>query len=113
MGANLNSARMVRAQAARFYYGWGIVAPSMAVNIASSPLNAGVFSFFVAPMSDDLGWSRGALSWAFTWRLVVAGLSAPLLGALIDRFGPRVLGAIAGTIAGLSLLGFANVHSLW
>ena len=104
---------MVRALASRFYYGWVIVAASMAVNIASSPLNAGVFSFFVAPMSDDLGWSRGALSWAFTWRLVVAGLSAPLLGAMIDRFGPRILGAIAGTIAGLTLLGFANVHSLW
>src|SRR5436190_23275319 len=60
--------RVVRALASRFYYGWVIVAASMAVNVASSPLNAGVFSFFVAPMSDDLGWSRGALSWAFTWR---------------------------------------------
>ncbi len=104
---------MVRALASRFYYGWVIVAASMAVNVASSPLNAGVFSFFVAPMTDELGWSRGALSWAFTWRLVVAGVSAPLLGAAIDRFGPRVLGAIAGTIAGLTLIGFSGVHSIW
>ena len=77
---------MVRALASRFYYGWVIVAASMAVNVASSPLNAGVFSFFVAPMTHELGWSRGALSWAFTWRLVVARVSAPLLGAAIDRF---------------------------
>ena len=83
------------------------------VNVASSPLNAGVFSFFVAPMSDELGWSRGALSWAFTWRLAVAGVSAPVLGAMLDRYGPRVLGALAGVIAGLTLIGFATVHDVW
>src|ERR1041384_1889649 len=85
----------------------------MAVNVASSPLNAGVFSFFIAPMTDELGWSRGALSWAFTWRLLVAGISAPLRGAAIDRFGPRVLGSIAGTIAGLTLIGVSGVHNIW
>ena len=37
-------------------------------------LNAGVFSFFVTPMSDELGWSRSALSWALTWRLLIAGV---------------------------------------
>jgi sugar phosphate permease len=104
---------VVRALSSRFYYGWVVVAASLVVNVASSPLNAGVFSFFVTPMSEDLGWSRGELSWAFTWRLVVAGLSAPLLGAMIDRHGPRVLGAFAGTIAGLSLLGFASMNQLW
>jgi hypothetical protein len=44
---------------ARFYYGWVIVAVAGLINVASSPLNTAVFSFFVDPMSDDrLGWRR-------------------------------------------------------
>ncbi len=45
------------------------------MNLAASPLNAAVFSFFVKPMSEDLGWSRSDLSWGYTMRLIVAGMA--------------------------------------
>jgi sugar phosphate permease len=96
----------------RVFYGWIIVATSLTMNVAASPLNAAVFSFFVTPMSEDLGWSRSDLSWAYTMRLIVAGISAPVVGAMIDRIGSRVLGTLAGLIAGICVLGLAGVHSL-
>ena len=83
------------------------------MNLASSPTNAGVFSFFVNPMSEDLGWSRSDLSWGFTCRLAVAGVSSPFLGILVDRYGVRWLGAIAGLIAGSSIMAFSLVESTW
>jgi sugar phosphate permease len=83
------------------------------INVASSPLNAGIFSFFVTPMSEDLGWGKGTLSWAMTFRLLVAGCSGPVLGVLLDKHGTRVLGAVAGLIAGLTTIGLAFVDSVW
>jgi hypothetical protein len=61
-----------------------IVAVALLMNTASSPMNAAVFSFFVSPMRDDLGWSFAAMSWGFTLRLAVAGAGGPFLGALLD-----------------------------
>src|SRR5690606_3620131 len=37
----------------------------------------------------------------------------PVLGVMLDRYGPRVLGAIAGLMAGLSVLALAIVESVW
>jgi sugar phosphate permease len=104
---------LFQALSSRFFYGWVIVAVALLMNTASSPMNAAVFSFFVTPMRDDLGWSFAALSWGFTLRLAVAGVSGPVLGVMLDRFGPRILGAIAGLIAGVSVLALALVESVW
>ncbi len=95
------------------FYGWVIVGTALTMNLAASPLNAAIFSFFITPMSEDLGWSRADLSWGYTVRLAVAGVSGPVLGVLLDRFGSRVLGSIAGLLAGFSVLALAGVHSLF
>jgi sugar phosphate permease len=97
----------------RYFYGWNISAVALLMNIAASPTNAVSFSFFVTPMSDDLGWSRGALSLGLTFRLAVAGVTAPFVGVLVDRIGARWLGTAAGLTAGLSLMAVALVNDLW
>src|SRR5439155_5694846 len=97
----------------RPYYGWVIVFVALMMNIAASPTNAVVFSFFLAPMHDEFGWSRGAMSLALTARLVVAGISAPFLGPLVDQVGARVLGTLAGAVTGIGIMALALVHDLW
>ncbi len=98
---------------ARLYYGWVIVATGLAINIATAPLNPVVFSFFIAPISKEMGWSLGAISLALTFRLLVSGVTAPLIGLIIDRFGPKWLGLLAGVAAGVSLVGLFYVRQLW
>ena len=97
----------------RYFYGWNIVMVALLMNIAASPTNAVAFSFFVTPMSDDLGWSRGALSLALSFRLAVAGITAPLTGILVDLIGARVLGSVAGGLAGLTMMALFFVEDLW
>ena len=97
----------------RLYYGWVIVATALAINMATSPLNPVVFSFFIAPMSEEMGWSLGAVSLALTFRLLVSGATAPLIGVIIDRFGPKWLGLFAGLAAGVSLIGLFYTRQLW
>lgn len=95
------------------YYGWVIVGVSLLTNIASSPLNPLIFSIFVAPISDDTGWSRSAIAWALTFRLVAGGVTMPFLGALIDRLGARWIAVVGGLVVCLSLVGLAVVPALW
>ncbi len=97
----------------KLYYGWVIVAAAVLMNLVASPTNAVVFSFFIGPMSEDLGWSRSTLSWVLTFRLFAAGATAPFLGAMVDRYGARWLGAAAGIISGGTLIGFAFTHHVW
>ena len=97
----------------RVYYGWVIVATGLAINMATTPLNPVVFSFFIAPMSEEMGWSLGALSLAITFRMAVSGATAPLIGLIIDRFGPRWLGLFAGVVAAGSLIGLFYTQQIW
>ncbi|MBM3946634.1 MAG: MFS transporter, partial [SAR202 cluster bacterium] len=95
------------------YYGWVIVGVAVLMNLVASPTNPVIFSFFIGPMSEELGWSRSTLSWALTFRLAAAGVSSPFLGALVDRYGARWLGVAAGFIAGGCLIAFAFTHHVW
>ena len=91
------------------YYGWVVVGVSLLTNIASSPLNPLIFSIFVAPISADTGWSRSAIAWALTFRLVAGGVTMPFLGAMIDRLGARWIAVVGGVVVCLSLVGLALV----
>ncbi len=97
----------------QLFYGWVMVASALTINLVSSTLNPVVFSFFIGPMSQELGVSTSALSWSLTLRLVTAGLAGPLLGMLIDRHGTRWLGAACGLLAGSTMVALSFVHSLW
>ncbi len=97
----------------RVYYGWTMVGSALAINIVGTSMNPVVFSFFLGPMSDDLGVGKSALSWALTVRLITAGVTAPVLGILLDRYGARWLGAASGLIGGGMLIALAGVHELW
>lgn len=95
------------------YYGWAIVGVALAMNLAAASSNPVIFSFFIGPMGDDLGWSRSLLSLAFTWRVAAVAVASPAIGILVDRFGPRWFGALAGVLMGGCLVGLAFTHQLW
>ena len=44
---------------------------------------------------------------------VVSGVTAPLIGLIIDRFGPQWLGLLAGLVAGGSLIGLYYTQQIW
>ena len=72
-----------------------------------------VFGVFLKPMTEELGWSRGAFSLANTLSVVAAGLAGFILGPKIDRYGGRWLMVGGALIAGLALMGLSSVHDLW
>jgi len=68
--------------------------------------------FFVA-LLEEFGWSRGATAAAFSISSIVQGLLSPIIGMLVDRFGPRRV-ILGGTflLGGACLLS-SRIASLW
>ena len=72
---------------ARLFYGWVILAVICAVSFARQGAAVATLSIFIAPMTAELGWSRTAISGAVSLAGVIAALTSPLLGPLVDRHG--------------------------
>lgn len=96
----------------RSEYAWVILGTAILILFC----NAGTLSAFalvLKPMSEQLNWSRSELSLAFLLCMVVSALAMPVIGRLVDRYGPRwifVFSIISASL-GIGLMGL--VQSLW
>lgn len=50
---------------------------------------------FVLPITEEFGWSRGATQFAFTFVMISAALTGPMIGGLSDKFGARRVALIS------------------
>jgi MFS family permease len=96
----------------RIYYGWYVAGVSFLGIFFSLGIRYTFSIYFVAIISD-MGWSRAQTAGAFSLILFVHAVLSPIVGILIDRFGPRRLFPIGALILGLSLLLDGRINSLW
>ena len=96
----------------RFFYGWYIVASSMAANAILSAAYFQGFSAFILPIESHFGWGRSAISAAASLRQVETGVLGPAVGLLVDRFSPRKLIVAGAVVCGVGLIGLGLVNSL-
>ncbi len=71
------------------------------------------FIVFLLPLSDAFGWKRAEVSSVYSIYLVVTGLSAPLTGMLLDRWGPRVVYPAGLVLLGAGCLLAGHLTRLW
>jgi sugar phosphate permease len=95
-----------------FYYGWAIAGTLAVTETVSWGVLYYAFAVFLVPMQDELGWSRAAVTGAYSLGLLVSGLAAPLVGHWLDRHGPRGLMTIGSTAGTTLLLVWASVENL-
>lgn len=71
------------------------------------------YAVFLLPIASEFGWDRTSVSGVFSVAYVVVGVSGPLIGWVLDRFGPArlYLLGIACQIGGL--LTAAHASELW
>lgn len=97
----------------RFFYGWNI----MAVFVVGGFLGAGTSQLFMGvmlkPITEDLGWTRTAVTGALTAGTIVAGLISPIFGRLADKHGPRVLVTVGALLVACSYFLMASVTAVW
>jgi MFS family permease len=86
-----------------FYYGWMIVILAF-ISIGIWLSLRTTFSVFLVALLDEYRWTHAATAGVQSVALLVYTFSAPLVGGLIDRFGPRkvILPGILVSCAGLA-----------
>ena len=94
------------------FFGWYIVGTmvfgmTLAYGIRSS------FSVFFPQLLDTFHWDRGVTSIMFSLNLLVCGIAAPLAGALVDRWKPRVVVTSGIFLLGLSIAACYFADQLW
>jgi MFS family permease len=96
----------------RVYYGWVLVLTLAITETTSWGVLYYSFGVFVGPMQQELGWSRGALTLAFSLALAVSGVAGLPAGRWLDRHGSRLLMTTGSCVAPLLVLAWAGVHHL-
>jgi MFS family permease len=73
-----------------FFYGWVIVAVTF-VTMAIGVTARTSFSLLFPPIVTEFGWERGVTAGAFSFGFLVSGAMSPMIGRMMDRFGPRAV----------------------
>ena len=71
------------------------------------------YGVFLPVLSEAFGWSRGAVSTALSINLLMGGLAGFGIGALADRYGPRVMLVFTVVLAGTAFALVSMVGALW
>lgn len=90
----------------RVFYGWWVVFACFVIALYMSGVVFYGFTAIFEPIADEFGWSYTQISIAASIRGLEAGLLAPFVGLLVDRWGPRrlIFGGVVFIGLGLMLL---------
>lgn len=101
-------------RSARIFYGWWMVAVSSLAMAAGPILITSTFGLFIKPLADTFGWSRGEISFGFSLVAFLVSCCAPVVGTLVDRFGPRTVMLCGAVVFGGGFVSFWFLSaSLW
>jgi MFS family permease len=71
------------------------------------------YAVFLLPLERDLGWSRSELTSVYSIYLLVNGFTAPFVGLLFDRLGPRWVYGTGMASLGAAMLLASGLTQLW
>jgi MFS family permease len=93
------------------YYGWRVIGVVSALRVLGGGLHQYGFTVFFLPVTLDLGLTRASTSLAFSLARAEGSLASPVVGYLLDRYGPKPMMLAATTLAGVGYILFAFVNS--
>jgi MFS family permease len=96
----------------KIFYGWRIAAAGAGIHFLHSALLLQAFGAYVAVLSEENGWSKTALAGGAALQSLEGALLGPLLGWLVDRFGPRLLVQAGIVLLSLGFLLFSQLQTL-
>ncbi|MDP2931690.1 MAG: MFS transporter [Chloroflexota bacterium] len=71
------------------------------------------YGLFLQPLTAEFGWSRAETSTAYSFAFLLSGLLAAIAGRISDKFGPRLVLVVCGTLMGVGYLLMSQVSSIW
>ncbi|MFQ5917608.1 MAG: MFS transporter, partial [Candidatus Binatia bacterium] len=71
------------------------------------------FGVFYVALLDNFGWSRGATAGVYSMNLIMDAVLSPIVGHLLDRYGPKKIVGIGCLILASGLYLSSQLNSLW
>jgi MFS transporter, OFA family, oxalate/formate antiporter len=95
-----------------FFYGWVVLACAACAGFARQGPAVATLTVFMVPMTNEFGWSTTEMSGAVALGGIMAAISSPMLGPLVDRHGARAMLCSAVLITGVAALLLSQTSSL-
>jgi len=92
------------------FYGWWM-AGAGAIIVMVGSIQTSVSSVFFLPMTETLGLTYTATSLVFTLARFEGGLEGPVVGWVIDKYGPRLPIVVGAVVGGVGLVVMSRVNS--
>ena len=89
------------------FYGWRMLGLMLGPRAAGTGIFIVGSTLFIIPLEESLGINRGVSSLLFALSGLVGGLTAPISGALMDRYGPRKVLLVSVAVMALGYVLFA------
>lgn len=96
----------------KIFYGWRIVAAGAMFNALIAGLMNQSFGSYFATLSEEKGWSKTALSGAYTMMPIEGAIMGPVLGWAIDRFGARRMIRFGVILFGIGFMLLSQIDTL-
>ncbi len=96
----------------KIYYGWRMVAAGGGIQFLQAGLLHQAFGAYFAVLTEERGWSKTALSGAAALQPMEAAVLGPVLGWIIDRFGPQGMIRIGIIAFGVGFMLLSQIDSL-
>ena len=95
------------------FYGWWVTLAGTGLAAYTDGVGFWGFSNFFAAIVKHFGWSQALAGIGPSLQRLESGISAPLTGFLVDRFGPRKVLVIGYFVAGGGCMMMSQIENIW
>jgi len=95
-----------------YFYGWRMVGAACGIQFLLAAFLTQALGLYIAVLSDEMGWSKTTLSGAAALQSVEAAIIGPVLGWVMDRFGPQKMIRVGMVMFSAGLLLLSQVNSV-
>jgi sugar phosphate permease len=94
------------------FYGYWLIAAAFFAQFVAAGSQSYLIGAFLAPMTEELGWTRAAFTIPRSLAQFVMAFTGFLIGVQVDRYGGRRFMLAGAAVLSGSMLALGSVHSL-
>ncbi len=95
------------------FRGWKVVRTGALIQGLQSAVLLQAFGAYAVVLEEEFGWSKSALSAAYSMNRAESALLGPVPGWMLDTYGPRKVARVGAVMMALGFVALSQIQSLW